>query len=114
MRLRVCVRRAKQLAGMLGGQRLHGVDVLATGVEAVTDGALGVLVREPGAHGQQHSRRGVVLAGDQLQRITLVGKLFAGSVRDARLDGLDDLQRRPVGGAGGLGILRTLRDIAGG
>ena len=68
VRLDVGVRRAEQLAGVLGGERLDGVDVLAAGVEAVADRALGVLVAEPGAHRQQHRRRGVVLAGDQLER----------------------------------------------
>jgi hypothetical protein len=40
--LRVGVRRTEQLASVFGGERLDGVDVLATRVEAVTDGALGV------------------------------------------------------------------------
>ena len=105
MRLRVGVRRAEQLAGVLGGQRLDGVDVLAGGVEPVPDGALGVLVGEPGAHRQQHRRRRVVLAGDQLQRIPLIGKLFARGVGDSRLDGFDHLQRSAVGLARGLGVL---------
>ena len=105
VRLDVGVRRAEQLAGVLGGHALDGVDVLAAGVEAVPDGAFGVLVGQPAAHGQQHGGRGVVLAGDQLERITLVGKLFACRRGDPRLDGLDDLQRRAVGGAGGVGVL---------
>ena len=37
VRLDVGVRRAEQLAGVLGGERLDGVDVLAAGVEAVAD-----------------------------------------------------------------------------
>ncbi len=94
VRLHVGVGRAEQLAGVLGGHGLDGVDVLAAGVEPVPDGALGVLVGEPGAHGQQHRRRRVVLAGDQLERIPLVGKLFARRRGDARFDGLDDLQDR--------------------
>ena len=68
VRLRVGVLGAEQLPGVLGGERLDGVDVLAAGVEAVSDGALGVLVGQPGAHRQQHRRRGVVLRGDQLER----------------------------------------------
>ena len=68
VRLHVGVRRAEQLAGVLGRERLDGVDVLAAGVEAVADRALGVLVGEPGAHREQHGGRGVVLARDQLQR----------------------------------------------
>ena len=94
VRLDVRVRRTEQLAGVLGGHRLHGVDVLAAGVEAVPDGALGVLVGEPVAHGQQHGRRGVVLAGDQLERITLIRKLFARGGGDSRFDGLHHLERR--------------------
>ena len=97
VRLHIGVRRPEQLAGVLGGQRLDGVDVLAGGVEAVADGALGVLVAEPGAHRQQHGRRGVVLRGDQLERTSLVGQLLAGGGRDARLDRLDDLEGLLVG-----------------
>ena len=92
VRLHVGVRGTEQLARVLGGQRLDGVDVLAAGVEAVTDRALGVLVAEPGAHRQQHRRRGVVLRGDQLERTSLVGELLAGGVRDARLDLADHLE----------------------
>ena len=113
VRLDVGVRRAEQLRGVLGGQRLDGVDVLAAGVEPVPDGALGVLVGEPGAHGQQHRRRRVVLAGDQLERIPLVGKLFARGGGDAGFDGLDDLQRRAVGGARGVGVLGARRRCGG-
>ena len=83
--------------------RLDGVDVLAAGVEAVTDGALGVLVAEPGAHRQQHGRRGVVLAGDQLQRRPLVGQLLAGGGGDPRFDRADHLEDGVVGAGGGLG-----------
>ena len=103
--LDVGVRRTEQLLGVLGGYRLDGVDVLAAGVEAVPDGALGVLVGEPGAHGEQHRGRGVVLAGDQLQRISLIGKLFARRGGDARFDRFDDLQDVSVGGARGVGVL---------
>ena len=46
VRLGVGVLGAEQLAGVLGGERLDGVDVLAAGVEAVADGALGVLVAD--------------------------------------------------------------------
>ena len=104
MRLHVSVRRAEQLLGVLSGHALNGVDVLAAGVEAVPDGALGVLIRQPGAHRQQHRGRGVVLAGDQFERISLVGKLFARRRGDAGLNRLDDLQCRLVGGARGIGV----------
>ena len=92
VRLDVGVRRPEQLARVLGRDRLDGVDVLAAGVEPVPDRALGVLVAEPGAHGQQHRRRGVVLAGDQLERGPLVGQLLAGRIRDAGFDRGDDLE----------------------
>ena len=103
VRLHVGVRRAEQLARVLGGEGLDGVDVLAAGVEAVPDRALGVLVGEPRAHGQQDGRRGVVLARDELERGALVGELLAGRLGDPGLDGGDDLERRVVGGRGGLG-----------
>ena len=97
VRLGVGVLGAEQLAGVLGGDRLDGVDVLAAGVEAVADGALGVLVAEPGAHGQQHGRRGVVLARDQLERAALVDQLLAGRVGDPGLDRGDHLEDVGVG-----------------
>ena len=103
VRLHVGVRRAEQLAGVLGGHGLDGVDVLAAGVEAMADRALGVLVGEPRAHGQQHGRRRVVLAGDELQRRSLVHQLLAGRLGDAGLHRADDLERRVVRGRGGLG-----------
>ena len=103
VRLRIGVRRPEQLAGMLGGDRLDGVDVLAAGVEPVADRALGVLVAEPGAHRQQHGRRGVVLARDQLQRRALVGQLLTGRVGDAGFDRGDHLEDGVVGTGGGLG-----------
>ena len=104
VRLHVGVRGAEQLAGVLGGERLDGVDVLAAGVEAVPDGALGVLVAEPVAHGEQHGGAGVVLAGDQLERLALVGELLADRVGDPRLDGADHLQRAAVGVRGRGGV----------
>ena len=100
VRLGVGVRRAEQLARVLGRHRLDRVDVLAAGVEAVADGALGVLVAEPGAHGQQHRGRRVVLARDQLERTSLVDQLLAGRVGDPRLDRGDHLEGLRVGGAG--------------
>ena len=96
VRLGVRVLGPEQLAGVLGGQRLDGVDVLAAGVEAVPDGALGVLVGQPGAHGQQHGGGGVVLRGDQLERGALVGQLGPGRVGDPGLHLPDDRERRAV------------------
>ena len=102
VRLDVGVRRAEQLAGVLGGERLDGVDVLAAGVEPVPDRALGVLVAEPGAHREQHGRGGVVLAGDQLERGALVAQLGPGGLGDPGLHGLDHGERGVVGRARGL------------
>ena len=45
---------AEQFTRVLGGHGLHYVDVLATRVEPVADGALGVLVAQPGAHRREH------------------------------------------------------------
>src|SRR5690606_23961183 len=90
--LHVRVGRAEQLPGVLGGDRLHRVDVAAAGVEPVTDRALGVLVRQPVAHRRQHRRGGVVLARDELQRLTLVGELLGDGVGDPRLDRPDEVE----------------------
>ena len=108
VRLDVGVRCAEQRLGVVGGERLDGVDVLAAGVEPVADGALGVLVAEPGAHGQQHGGRGVVLAGDQLQRLALIGQLGSHRLGDGRLGRTDHGQRvlvrqRRRGGRRGVG-----------
>jgi hypothetical protein len=66
---------AEQALGQLHGPALDGVDVLAAGVEAVARRALGILVREPVAHGEQGGRGGEVLRGDQLEVGPLVGQL---------------------------------------
>ncbi len=100
VRLHVGVLGAEELARVLGRDGLDGVDVLAGGVEAVTDRALGVLVGEPGPHRHQHRGRGVVLAGDELERGSLVGELGDGGRGDARLDGADHLERLAVDGGG--------------
>ena len=73
---------AEQALGQLDGAALDGVDVLAAGVEAVAGRALGVLVRQPVAHGQQGRRGGEVLAGDQLEVGPLVGQLGRDRSRD--------------------------------
>ena len=114
VRLGIGVRRPEQLARVLGGQRLDGVDVLAAGVEPVADRALGVLVAEPGAHRHQHGRRGVVLAGDQLERGPLVAQLGACGLRHTGLDRRDHLEHRVVGRAGGLGEALLVRGPVGG
>jgi hypothetical protein len=103
--LRVGVVGPKQLPGVLGRDGLDGVDVLAGGVEAVPHGALGVLVAEPAAHGEQHGRGGVVLRRDQLQRAPLVGQLLPGGVGDPRFDLLDHRQGGLVGLGSGGGVV---------
>ena len=116
VRLRVGVRRPEQLARVLRSQRLHRVDVLTAGVEPVADRALGVLVREPGPHRQQYGGRGVVLAGDELEGVPLVGQLRARGLGDPRLHGGDHLEsgavgrgrrRGVVGGSSGGGSVRV-------
>ena len=67
MRLHVGVLGAEELARLLGGQALDGVDVVAAGVEAVVRVAFGVLVGEQVAHRQLGGQRRVVLAGDELE-----------------------------------------------
>ena len=103
VRLSVGVLGAEQLPRVLRRDRLDRVDVLAAGVEAVPDGALGVLVAQPGTHGHQHGQRSVVLAGDQLQGRPLVGELCARRRGDAGLDGLDHAQGLGVDGRCGAG-----------
>ena len=115
VRLDVGVGRAEEGFGVVGGELLDGVDVLAPGVEAVADRALGVLVGQPRAHREQHRRRGVVLAGDELQRAALVGQLGADGPGDRRLDGADDLQRAAVGDRCCVGVVAcsgALLDVA--
>jgi hypothetical protein len=56
VRLDVGVGCPEERLGVVGSERFDGVDVLAPGVEAVPDRALGVLVAEPATHGQQHGR----------------------------------------------------------
>jgi hypothetical protein len=102
VRLDVRVRGAEQLAGVLGGHRLDGVHVLAAGIEAAADGALGVLVAEPVAHREQHRRGRVVLAGDELQRLALVVQFLGDRVGDARLDVPDHVQGGAEGGGFGV------------
>ena len=108
VRLHVGVRGAEERLGVVGGAALDGVDVLAPGVEAVADRALGVLVGEPVAHGQQHGRRGVVLAGDELQRAR-AGRPARRGWRSAirRLDGADDVEGAAIGDRCCVGVSRS-------
>lgn len=105
VRLGVGVLGAEELAGVLGGEGLDGVDVAAAGVEAAADGALGVLVAEPVAHGQQGGRGGVVLRRDQLEHLALVGDFLTDGVGDAGLHGPDHVEGAAEGGGlGGEGL----------
>ena len=88
---------AEELAGQVGREALDGVDVVASGVEAVVRDALGVLVGEQVALGELHGQRGVVLAGDHLQARPLVCELGHDGGGDLRGDARDLLQRRQVG-----------------
>ena len=99
---------AEELLGVPGRDGLDRVDVAAAGVEAVPDGALGILVGEPRAHGEQRRERGVVLRRDELQRVALIGQLLADGLGDGGLGGLDDLEHGLVGDA------RLLHDVGSG
>ncbi len=103
VRLDVGVVGAEEGAGVLGGDGLDGVDVAAAGVEAAAGGALGVLVAEPVAHGEQDGRGGVVLAGDELERGALVVDLLADGGGDPRFDLADHVEGGAEGGVGGGG-----------
>jgi hypothetical protein len=87
---------AEQFTRVLRGHGLHHVDVLATRVEPVADGALGVLVAQPGAHCREHRQAGVVLGSDQLQGCALVGQFVADRLADPGLDLPDHIQQGPV------------------
>lgn len=106
VRLYIGVAGAEELAGVFGGEGLDGVDVAAAGVEAAADGALGVLVAEPVTHREEGGRGRVVLAGDQLEHLALVGDLLADGVGHAGLDSPDHVEgaaeRYGLGGEGGL------------
>ncbi len=80
VRLHVRVVGAKERLRMVGGQHLDLVHKLAARIEPMPGSALGVLVAEPVAHGQQYRRRGVVLRGDELELTALVAK-FAANIR---------------------------------
>ena len=92
---------------MLGSNRLNGVDVLAAGVEAVTGGALGVLVGEPGTHGRKDWQGCVVLGGDELEGMTLVGQFGSGGLRNPGLNLCDRVEHGAVGRG------QLLGDVAG-
>ena len=92
--------------GVLAGQRLDLVHHLAAGVHAPPGHPLGVLVRQPVPHGQQHGGAGVVLRRDQLQLPALSVQLLADEPGHVGLGGPDHPQAGLVGGgliAGGHG-----------
>lgn len=95
--LYVSVLSAEQSAGMLGGDRLDGVNVLATGVEAVAGSTFGVLIREPGTHGRQNWQGCVVFGSNKFEGMTLVGEFSTGGLRDPRLDLCDRVEHGAVG-----------------
>ena len=76
MWLDIGVLRPEQLAGLLVGEGLDGVDIVAAGVEAVIRKSFAVLVGQQVPHGALHGKRGEVLAGDQLQMGALVRELL--------------------------------------
>jgi hypothetical protein len=86
MRLHVGGFGAKDLLDAVNGQLFGHVHVLAAAVVALARVALGVFVGELGALGGHDSRRGVVLAGDQLDVVFL-----------ARVFGLDGSPQFGVG-----------------
>ena len=96
VRLDVGVVRAEQRAGVAGGQRLDLVHDLAAGVETVPDGAFGVLVRQPGAHGHQDGGRGVVLRRDELELTALVREFVGDGAGHGGLGARDHLEHRTV------------------
>ena len=61
--------------GLLGGEGLEGVHIVAGGVEPVLRVPRGVLAGEEAAHRQLRRQGAVVLAGDQPQVRALVGEL---------------------------------------
>ena len=83
---------AEEGAGELARAQLNRVDVVAARVEAVTRSALGVLVAQPIAHGQQHRWAGEVLARDQLEMSPLVDQLREDGRGDVRLDASDGVE----------------------
>ena len=92
--LHVGILGAEQLAGTVDGDVLHHVHALATAVIAAGRIALGVLVGQNGAGGQQHRLTDHVFRGDQLDTPTLALIL--------RLDSGTDLGIK--GGQGGDGV----------
>ena len=98
VRLHIGVIGVEQRLGVVSGERLDLVDELASGVVAHVGRALGVLVAEPVAHGEQHGGRCVVLAGDQLELAALIPKFSANVVGHVWLDCGDHVERSPVGG----------------
>ena len=96
VRLHVGMLSAEEGAGVLGSNRLNGVDVLAAGVEAVTGGTLGVLVGEPGTHGRKDGQGCVVLGSDELEGMTLVGQFGSGGLRNPGLNLCDRVEHGAV------------------
>ncbi len=75
VRLDVGVLGAEERLRPLDGQALQRIDEPLPLVEAGAGVALGVLVGEDRARGLEHRARGVVLAGDEAERLALVALL---------------------------------------
>ena len=97
VRLYVRVVRPEQLLSQRRRGSLDRVDVLAACVPALPRGALRVLVRHPLAHCQLDGQRAVVLARDQLQRVSLVLEFAADRRRHLRRHA-SSLTERPSSG----------------
>ncbi len=113
---------AEQDPGMIGGGPFDDVDVVASGVHASADRSFGVLVAQPVTHGEEDRGRCVVLAGDQLERGTLISELLAYGRSNGGLNPGDDVQsgvpcvpfwRRVVAWCGIFGHAGSSRSIEG-
>ena len=97
MRLDVGMLRPEQLASLLVGKSLDGVDIVASGIESVIWKSLAVLVGQQVSHGCLHGKGGEILAGDQLQVGALVCKLLDDPSCDKWRYLGDFFQRRNIG-----------------
>src|SRR3989449_5589330 len=85
VRLDVRVLGLEQSLGAIDGELLDLIDDLAAAVVALPRQALGVLVRERGAHRLEHGDRDEVLARDQFEAMLLPFHLAANQLEDGRV-----------------------------
>ena len=104
MRLDVGVLGPEEVFGKLDCPSLDGVDVVASGIEAVVGVALGVLVREEVGHGELDGEGGVVLRGDHLEAAGLVVELRDDGGGDLGGDGADVFERCEKGDEPGVQV----------